>query len=185
MSVTVNVSALTRLAKRQIAAADRIEPIVEAIVVKNGALLARVARANTPLSSGRHDERGESGHHLRDDIAAIPFKADGAHAVVVGAVTERGRMIGAFIEFGTDPHEIAPRDDGPGYLWWPERGRVAPTHKTYPASSEYSSSDDQGRIHEAVQHPGTSPNPVMMDALLTVTPKFEAEVIAAGLKVAR
>lgn len=182
MTVKVNVSALTRLAKRQAKAAERIEPAVSAIVVKNAELLARAAKANTPLSDGKRS--GFTGEHLRDSIGVQIVTTGGATAARVGPTTAYGRKVGAFIEFGTDAHEIAPRPDGPGYLAWGYTSRVSPNPRRFMSSEHYTDNED-GRILAPVHHPGTEPNPVMMDALLAVAPGFESAVVEAGVKAAR
>lgn len=182
MGVKLDVSALTRLAERQTKAAARVEAETPGVVAKNGELLARVVRANTPVSGGRHDERGESGGHLQDEIAAIHFAGRGLAGAVVTATSAHGQMIAGFIEHGTGAHMIGPRPDGPGYLWWPERYRVSPTHKVFKASVEYGASDDDGRITEPVRHPGTKANPIFMDGLLAVTPKLAADIERLGTK---
>lgn len=63
---------------------------------------------------------------------------------------------GAFVEYGTPPHEIRPRIKRA--LWWP--GALHPV----------------GRVH----HPGTSPQPYMIPAFEGQMPEFEEKLADAA-----
>lgn len=175
MSVKMNVTALTRVADRQAKAAAKAEAGTAAVVAKNAELLARVARAEVPVSDG---SRGGD-VHLRDTIGWAMFGVGGTAAALIGPEGEYGERIGAFTEFGTPRHDIPPRADGPGYLAWGPRARVAPDAKQWKSSHHYG--DGSGRL-PIVDHPGTDPNPFMMRALGVVLPKFQRDVEDLGKK---
>lgn len=176
MTVKLNVSALTRLAERERKAAVKAEVGAAEVVAKNAELLARIARVEAPMSDG---SRGDN-EHLRDTIGWGMIAAPGAAAALIGPEGEYGRRIGSFVEYGTDPHPIDPRPDGPGYLAWGPRSRVAPNPKTWPGSAAYSK-DGEGPLSH-VDHPGSEADPFMARSLAAVVPKFVKAIEALGAK---
>ena len=174
MSVSVDVSGLTRLAARQAAAGAAVFADVVAVTADHAALVVKVARGMMPVSD-------EGPEHLVDTIGVEFLAAAGVVSARIGPEGEYGRRVGGFIEFGTDPHEISPRPDGPGYLAWGTTHRVAPTAKTYESSHAYGGGES-GRITRTVHHPGTAANPVMYESLTHVLPAYVAALRAAAAR---
>ena len=175
MSVSVDVSGLTRLAARQAAAGAGVFADVVAVTADHAALVAKVARGLMPVSD-------QGSEHVVDTIGVEFLAAAGVVSARIGPEGAYGRRIGGFIEFGTEAHPIGPRSDGPGFLFWGQSHRVAPSKKTYEASSEYRGADSLGRLHYVVQHPGTAPNPVMYESLTHVLPAYVVALRAAAAK---
>lgn len=114
----------------------------------------RLAREEAPSRSGMFRER----------ITTTPWIGAGLSSASFAGISER--PLGLWIQEGTDPHPIPPRGDNRLIFYWEREHRMF-----------------IGERGQAVNHPGTKPNPFAERAVNRMLPIVDALAARTGQNI--